>query len=235
MPPSSPKRRSPAATATPEDPSAERRSSSRLGLTPERILETALALLDREGLDGLTMRRLADELDIGTMTLYGYFRTKDALLDALVDHHTRYEPQRARGTWKDRLRHLMEAVHRSHQKHPGIVELRLQRPLISAGALAVTDAAMEILLGAGFTKRQAARAYRTLFIYTFGFSAFGPGGRGRTEQRATLAAINALPSEGYPALKSSAGEAADAMADPGVFELGLTCILDGLERRLRAR
>ena len=210
--------------------------TSRLGLTRERIIDVALSLLDSDGLVGLTMRRLAEELGVGTMTLYGYFRTKDALLDALVDSTARYEPpSRPGGSWKPELRDLMVRLHKGHRRHPGIVELRLKRPLISAGALAVTERAMQILLDAGFTKQEASRAYRTLFIYTFGFSAFGPGDRGDIERESTLRAIKELPRDRYPALTESIREASSAMADQEVFGLGLDCILDGLELRLARR
>src|SRR4051812_50158042 len=57
---------------------------SRLGLSRERIVEGAIELLDRDGLDVFSMRRLAEELGVGTMTIYGYFRGKDELLDAVV-------------------------------------------------------------------------------------------------------------------------------------------------------
>jgi AcrR family transcriptional regulator len=206
---------------------------SRLGLTHERILDTALALLDREGLDGFSMRRLADGLGVGTMTIYGYFRTKDRLLDALVDHVAgAVPPVSGEGSWRDQVRVLVLAIRRTHLLHPAIVELRLRRPLLSTGALDLTEAGMRILRGAGFSRRDAARAYRTLFIYTFGFAAFGPWNGGEAERDQTIRAVAALPAERYPALTDAAAEAAEAMADERVFEFGLDRLLDGLETAL---
>lgn len=206
---------------------------SRLGLSHERILDAALALLNRDGLDSFSMRRLADSLGVGTMTIYGYFRTKDQLLDALVDHAAGAMPAaRAEGPWREQVRELVLAVRRTHLLHPAIVELRLRRPLLSTGALDLSEAGMRILREAGFSRRDAARAYRSLFIYTFGFAAFGPQGGGLAERDQTREAIAALPEERYPVLTEVAHEAAESMADERVFEFGLDRLLDGLEKAL---
>jgi AcrR family transcriptional regulator len=177
------------------------------------------------------MRALATELGIGTMTLYGYFRSRDEILDALVDSLTAEltpDPEPG-GDWRTQLRELALAVRVSHLLHPAIVELRLRRPLVSEGALRMTELAMGILRDAGFSPRDAARAYRALFVATFGFSAFGPDARGDEEERATLAAIERLDPADYPALTAASGEAASAMSDTAVFEFMLDRLLDGLE------
>ena len=182
------------------------------------------------------MRRLAAELGIGTMTLYGYFRTKDEVLDALVDAgatHLFETPSKAR-SWDARLRELFLNLHRSHLEHPAVVELRYKRPLLSPGALGFTEMCMEILTAAGFDNREAARAYRLLFVYTFGFSAFGPGRRPQADREQTVAALSGLPADLYPVLLGAAREAADAMADVTLFEFGLDLVLEGL-KKLRRR
>ena len=181
------------------------------------------------------MRGLAAELGIGTMTLYGYFRTKDELLDAVIDagagqlFDIRSKPR----SWDAHLRQLFLNLRRTHLEHPAIVELRYKRPLLSPGALMFTEMCMEILTGAGFDNRDAARAYRVLFVYTFGFSAFGPGRRPQADREQTVTALSGLPADLYPALLSAAKEAADAMADVTLFEFGLDLLLEGLKRRRR--
>lgn len=220
-------------SATPRTASAP---DSRLGLTREGILEAALALLDREGLSALTMRRLGDELGVGTMTLYGYFRSKEELLDAVVDAGaSRMSVDQVDGTWRERLRHLVVGLQRALVEHPGVVELRLARPLVTPGALELTEVGMEILREAGFGKRDAARAYRTLFLYAFGFSAFGPGLRGSDDREQVREVLSTLPPERFPWLLEAAEEAAEAMADATVFEFGLDRLLDGLERALEPK
>lgn len=218
---------SPPATASRSTSEAPR---SRLGLSRERILAAALDLLDREGLGGFSMRRLADDLGVGTMTLYGHFRDREELLDGVVDAGAREIPvPRMPGPWKEDLRRLMRAIHEALSEHPALVELRLERPLISPGALRLTEAGMASLRAAGFSRRDAARAYRTLFVYTLGSCAFGPGERSTAERTQALATLRALPADTYPALVDSAGQASDAMADESLFDFGLDRLLDGLE------
>jgi len=196
-----------------------------------------MELLDREGLDAFSMRRLAQELDVGTMTVYGYFRGKDELLDGIVDEGSQVilrliaeaEPQ---GSWRERMRQLMLGIRRSHIEHPAIVELRYKRPLLSPGALDVTEAGVRILRDAGLDDRTATTMYRMLFVYTFGYSAFGPGAGSAGERDQALAALRTLPPDRYPVLAGAAEEAADSMADRSLYELGLDAMLDGLEDRL---
>jgi AcrR family transcriptional regulator len=202
---------------------------SRLGLSREYILEEALKLLDRDGLDAFSMRRLGNEMGIGTMTLYGYFPNRDALLDGIIDASaSKLVTTKASGSWKERLRELMLSLRRALTQHPAIAELRRSRPLISPGALEVTETAMRILRQAGFSKAEAARTYRVLYIFAFGFAGYGPGAR--SEETETLEALSGLPADTYPVLADCAGEAAASMADETVFELGLDYLLDGLEK-----
>jgi AcrR family transcriptional regulator len=215
----------PAMPAAPAD--GER---SRLGLSRTRILDAALALLDRDGLQAFSMRRLAEELGVGTMTVYGYFRGKDELLDSVVAAAAqRIGSEPSVGPWKGQLRELFVRVHEGHVEHPAIVELRLRRPLISPGALTLTERAMAVLLDAGFGERDAARAYRALYLYTFGFSAFAPATRAAADQAETVRAFAEISTDTHPALVTASEEAAEAMGDQTVFEFGLDRLLDGLE------
>src|SRR3954453_10090041 len=90
---------------------------------------TALALIDREGLGALTMRRLPRELGTGTMSLYRHFRDKDELLHAVVDLASRegLEQLVLRGDWQARLRTLARALYDGLTRHPGLVQVRLSR------------------------------------------------------------------------------------------------------------
>jgi AcrR family transcriptional regulator len=208
--------------------------ASRRGLSREGIVEAAIEIFDTEGADALTMRRLADHLGVGTMTLYGYFRRKDELLDAVVDRGAaRIAGAASKGSWKNRLRDLALEMRRSHLAHPAVVELRLRRPLLSRGALDVTERAMSILRDAGFSTAESARLYRLLFIFTFGFSAFGPVGR-EDERELARKALAQLPADRYPALVAAGEEAWNVMASHDLFEFGLDRLLDGFQQLLFA-
>jgi AcrR family transcriptional regulator len=224
--------------------SAERTSASvhsirprraRPDLSRERVAEVALTMIEQDGLRALSMRRLADELGIGTMTLYGYFRDKDELLDAVVDAAAaRIEVPRRRGTWKSQIRALMDRIRTALTEHPIGVLLRLERPMWSPGALRVSEAGVRILREAGFSRAEAARAYRSLFNYTFGFAAFSPREVSEEVRRKALAALAALQQDEYPALIDARSELADAVGGEAQFQHGLDLLLDGLEAKLKA-
>jgi AcrR family transcriptional regulator len=211
-----------------------RSPGSRLGLSRERIVRGALDLLDREGLDAFSMRRLAEELGVGTMTIYGYFRSRDELLDSVIDAGAegiarRVSDAQARGSWKADLRELMVAIRESLLAHPASVELRYRRPLLSPGALSLTEIGMRALRDAGFDNREAGRIYRILFVYTFGFCAFGPTPGSAEDREKSVAALRALPADRYPTLVDAAVEASESMADLTLYEAGLDALLDGLD------
>jgi AcrR family transcriptional regulator len=215
---------------TPGDP-----STSRGALSRERIARSALELLDREGVEALTMRRLAAELGVGTMTLYGYFRTKEELIDAAVDAVIEEAGVRIRGrTWRDQLANLMRDVRRELARHPAGVRIRLSRPLISPGALRVTEAGMRVLESAGFDKRQAARAYESLLVYTLGFATFCSPESAEAVKRQARAALAVLPPEEYPAVTGAGRELTETLFGDAQFEFGLERLLDGLEAVLSA-
>ena len=209
---------------------------SRHRLSPDQVAESALALIERDGVDRLSMRRLAQELGVGTMTLYGYFRDKEALLDAVVDlAAARIKiPPAARG-WKAQLRELMEEIRLSLGEHPVGIILRMRRPMWSPGALRVSEAGLQVLREAGFGKADAARAYRSLFNYTFGFVAFSPAHVSDELKRTARAALAVLPPGEYPAQIEAATDLAEAIGGEAQFRYGLELLLDGLELKLKRR
>lgn len=210
-------------------------TASTRGLTRDEIAKAALELVDREGVDALSMRRLAAELGIGTMTIYGYFRSKAELLDHAVDRAARdYDLSAGEGPWRPRLRELMETVWSSLAEHPSAVQIRSSEPILSPGALRACEAGMTILRDAGLDPSEAAAAWRLLFTYVFGFAAFStdePSAAKKEEWRRRLAQ---LPPADYPHTADAAGELIEWMGGRRAFEHGLDLILDGLESRLPA-
>lgn len=186
--------------------------------------------LDEDGLEGLSMRRLASELGVGTMTLYGYFADKDALLDAVVDSVaeavTLPEPN---GDWETRLRALLHDFHRGLLEHPALVELRLARPIATPSAFRLSEACLQALREAGLDRARAAGIFRTLFIFTFGAAAFAARAddQGRERVGAVLAS---LPAAEYPELTASVPEALALMDPERAFAVGLDALLAGLTR-----
>jgi AcrR family transcriptional regulator len=203
------------------------------GLEREVIAAKALEIADAEGLEALSMRSLAGRLGVGTMTLYGYFRSKDELLDALVDQAVvEREPFPQEGGWRERLEHVVMSARRALLRHPSLVELRVRRPVLRPEALRFGEAVLGILRGAGLPPREAARAFRLLFTYTFGYAALSPAGATEESRQAARAALASLPSGEYPAIAESLEEASDAMGGEEAFAFGLEVILDGIQARI---
>lgn len=196
----------------------------------EEMARTALALVDRDGLENLSMRSLAAEFGIGTMTLYTYFRDKADLLDAVVDaaagEHT-FDAED--GPWKERLRTVMRELRKALTRHPALLELRLRKPIITSGAMRSTEAGLKALHDAGLEAPEAARAFRTLFLYTFGFAAFSKPQLSDEDRRHAMAALMLLPPEEYPTLAATAPEMVDTLGGDDQFEYGLELILRAIE------
>lgn len=205
---------------------------TRGSLNRDAIAAAALELLDRDGIDALSMRRLADELGVGTMTLYGYFRSKTELLDAIIDSSVGAGVLIAEGTWRERAATLARGMRAYLERHPALVQIRLRQTMTRPRQFAVTEQVVRALIDAGLPRDEAARAFRLIFTYVFGYAAFSPEAtaeRARAEVRASLAA---LPPDEYPLLSSMVGEAVAAAAGDEQFDFGLELILDGVEARV---
>lgn len=175
------------------------------------------------------MRRLAESLRVGTMTLYGHFSGKQALLDAVVEAAVTdvYIPA-AGGDWRAGLRALVLAVRGMLVRHPSLVEIRVRDPVVVPAAFELTERAMAILLEAGFARSDAAACFRLLFVYCFGFAALSPVRSEEQDRASARTALAALPAESYPVLSGTIEEGVAAMGGEEVFAFGLDRILDGL-------
>lgn len=127
-------------------------------LDREAILDAAVELLDRDGLDGLSMRKLAGVLGVEAMSLYNHVAGKDALLDGI---HERIllalDPlpaTRARG-WQALVRHQAFALHRALLAHPHAIPLFATRPAATPAAVERLGEFLDVLERAGFTPVQA--------------------------------------------------------------------------------
>jgi TetR/AcrR family tetracycline transcriptional repressor len=195
-------------------------------LSHERILAAARDVVDAEGLGALSMRRLAQELDVWPMSVYRYFRDKDELLDALAASAVgEVALPRPGASWQEQMVALLEHARGAMSADTGS---RLPRAFLTPDVLRISEAGLAILDEAGFGKDEAAQAWRTLWSYTFGFATFALAPTPAEARRRARSALAALPQEDYPALTAAADELASVFASDEGFERGLERLLDGL-------
>src|SRR5215208_8164355 len=141
----------------------------RLPLSKERVLHAAVALAKRDGIESLTMRKLADELGAGAMSLYYYVPNKEALLDGMVDIvFSEIELPPTDVDWKTAMRQRGISVREALNRHRWAVGLMEGRLSPGPATLRNHDAVMGCLREAGFPFRSAVHAYSVLDAYIYG-------------------------------------------------------------------
>lgn len=144
-------------------------------ITRERILASALEIIDRDGIDGLSMRRLGKALDRDPMTLYRHAPNKAALLDGVAESVLeQLEVDTSAGDWATQLRAVARRFRRLALDHPRVVPLLVTRPLSTPlglrplGTLRPLEDILTLLTRAGFTAAAALHIYRALFGFLHG-------------------------------------------------------------------
>jgi AcrR family transcriptional regulator len=157
-------------------PTDERTNRTRSrGMTVDEILARAVAIADAEGLHSLTIRRLANETNLGTMTLYNYFSNKSDLLQNMADYVlSRFQaPSGETTNIKEYIRLLTYRWHDMMIEHPTIVQLILQQVTSRPAArLASFERPLADLRSLGLTGEQAVRVFGFTVTYALGFSAY---------------------------------------------------------------
>lgn len=143
-------------------------------VTTGEIADAALALLDAEGLDAVSFRRVAGELGVSHMTLYSYLDSKDALLDAMVGRALEVpELANPNGPWHESLREVLVEMHDALVARPGIAELILTQALDGPWVIGIRDRLLALLKPAGFTRGQTVDAISVLVNYVLGTAMVG--------------------------------------------------------------
>ncbi len=132
-------------------------------LERSQIVDAALTLTRRFGLDGMSMRKLGDELGVTSMAIYWYFKSKDELIDAVTDRVlSLIELPGPEGAWQERLRRLSWAVHSVLTDYPGIADQLYTYQNYPPSALPLIEYGVGALRDAGFGEVEAAEALNVL-------------------------------------------------------------------------
>jgi AcrR family transcriptional regulator len=214
------------------EPRAERRKP----LSRERVLRAAFDRTDTDGIESLSMRKLAQELGVEAMSLYRHVRNKGEIVDGMVDVVFGEIGLPPPGVdWKTAMRQRAISAREVLARHPWAIGLMEGRSTPGPATLQHHDAVIGCLRAAGFSIAMAAHAYSLLDSYIYGFALQQASLPFKTSDEAVEVADSIrrqFPADAYPHLVELTVQ---HVLQPGYdyadeFEFGLDLILEGLER-----
>jgi AcrR family transcriptional regulator len=212
--------------------SAERRTP----LTKERVLLASVELADRGGIDGLSMRKLGQALGVDAMALYRHVRSKDDILDGIIEVIVgEIEVPQGGADWKLALRDRVISARRAMLRHPWAPRVLEERATMGPAILGYMESVLGILLDGGFSLDLAHHAIHVLGSRVLGFNQdlFDDSAEASPGPEAAALIARAM-ADTYPritelALAVSHEGGLGGCDDDFEFEFGLDLILDGLD------
>lgn len=220
------------------DTSRARRQPRKRSLSPEAIVDAAMAIVDREGLDGLTMRAVAEALGTGPASLYAHVGSKDELLEMLMERvlgevtlPEAPDPDR----WEEQLKEIGREIRRVWAQHRDLARASFARIPLGPNALAGSESMIAVMRAGGLSDRAVALGTDLLALYVGAISyeeSLQPAEEwtqeGMTEWVAQLRGyFAALPADRFPNLVALAGTLTEG--DPEErFEFALEVLIRGL-------
>jgi AcrR family transcriptional regulator len=205
-------------------------------LQRDAVIAAAIRLVEADGPEALSFRKLAAEMGVSPMALYTPFRDKRALVEAIIDALIGELDLSAlpKNGWRAWLSAFAHTARELFLRHPGFVRLLTDYPNAGPNALQVGESAYAILLREGIAPSVAVQGFWTIFTYIIGFVGL-EGPRGDTEssdpeesRRRRVHEYSALDSGQYPNTVALAQHVAD-MVSKDQFTAGLNQILDGMQ------
>jgi AcrR family transcriptional regulator len=215
-------------------PSRSNARATRRPLSRERVLHAAIALADKDGIDSLSMRNLAEKLGVKAMSLYNHVANKDDVLDGILDvAWGEIVVATGEADWKTEIREIAISAHETLLRHPWASGLGMRQKPGSA-RLRYGDSLLGCLRNAGFSKDLTYHAYHIIESYIMGY----------TSQVLSFRAVDMQKFEDiaerfrrgdfsveYPYFTEHALQHMEPDREEGsAYELGLDLILDGLEK-----
>ncbi len=224
---------------TPRTATADR--PSKADLSRDAIVERALTVMDTDGPDAVTIRRIAQEFGVTPMALYWHVANKDELLAAMGDALLAgLTPPPATGSWSTQLRGVVEALVAHLSRHPAAAELVFPRILVAEPGLRLTEFTLALLEDAGFTRDQAADLARMGLQTAMMLVTQMPGAESqsaRDQRDAVLAEkrghVERLPEDLYPHVRAAAEPLTNCDDEAAYYSFGIDLYLEGAQALLR--
>jgi AcrR family transcriptional regulator len=227
------------------EPQGSRGRKQRLSV--DQIVDAAIALADEDGLEALSMRRVAQRVGLGTMSIYTYVESKNQLVELMLDQVTSQLPRHdTSGTWRERMARTAHDDLEGYLRHPWMLQVDATRPPLGPGTSDWYEYVLAPLDGVGLSDLEMDAAIATLGALvqaTARSSVATDRARtvsGQTDEewwQANLPVLDqVMDGDRWPVsarVGVTVGETYNAMTDPlASFEFGLTALLDGIESRM---
>lgn len=203
------------------------------GLSVDRITAAALEIMDAEGLDALTMRRLAADLDSAAASLYRHVSTREELLVLVMDRVLGEISDPPEFTdWREGAAWMARDFHQVLARHPDVVHLLTTDRLLGPNAMRGRELSLKGLMAAGFPPEQAIGAYAMIVACVLGYTLLAryidrPGETGPAARQVMYESVD---ESAFPTVRETAGVMPDGGEDM-MFETGLETLLAGIEAR----
>ncbi|WP_336208275.1 TetR/AcrR family transcriptional regulator [Nonomuraea sp. LPB2021202275-12-8] len=220
-------------------------------LSVDRIVRAAIEVADAEGLQALSMRRVAEKLGVGTMSLYTYVPGKPELLDVMLDtvYGETIRPDNPSGGWRERLEAIARENWTLYLRHPWLLQVAASRPVLGPNVTAKYDYELRAVDGIGLTDVEMDSVITLITGFVHG-TARGAVEAAQAESRTGLsdeqwwaahapffsriADVSRFPTAAR--VGQAAGEAqGSAYSAEAAFEFGLQRVLDGIEALVHQR
>jgi AcrR family transcriptional regulator len=206
-------------------------------LSRDKIVDGAIAIADKDGISNLSMRKLADKLDVEAMSLYHHIKSKNELIEEMIEVVAPSIPTLETCVdWKDALRKRADLMIATLIQHPWAAHEFIAGITVGPNMLRYTDTTISYLLGAGFSYTQTDHAWKTIDSYIYGFNLQTQDFPLQPSEYKAAAEqfLPVIPKETYPYLHDMGLSIINGTHD-GIqdFHFGLELILESLDRLLK--
>ena len=213
-------------------------AAEKVALTSQAVVAGALAIIDAEGLEALSIRKLAARLGVTPMAIYWHVRNKDELLDgvaASIFEGIDLSVDAASG-WQDQLRNLLESMIGALQMHPSAAILLSTRTVASESGLRPTEVLLDIFRRAGFPAAEATQVARHVLSTVTSLVSSESGVVARDEPEPVIEArqqartyLESLPPDSFPRLVEAAVPLSEGVDPDTYVAFGLDLLMAGIE------
>lgn len=211
-----------------------RSGPERPALSRQRVVATALEIVDRDGLEGLTMRGLGRELGVDPMAAYHHVPNKEAILDGVVEAVWSEVdlPAPSDASWQNQLEESAELIRATLIRHPNALPLMASRPNFNAAGFKVVDHILGVLLDAGLPPKEALEFVNAAGEFLLGHALAETGPPLPQGDEGLLAAIAENDQDCLPNLASTLSQVdISEVTTDSIFRAGLHALIRGIGGR----